>query len=375
MSRAGKNPVRFRERLEKRGLTIVNEIKCTKESFSIYEVQPKTATVTAALTQVIASQDEDLEAAEIKFGSKINACNPSINDPEFPSQTHLQALNFSEMRCLLDAMGITQQVQARVTVVDTGITPITNEMTDIVQFHFVGGANGTAEPAADIGSHGTAVTSVLGARTNNNNLFAGLASHSNPAVKLTSLRVADNTGAIDTFDAIRALTWCIDHQAERGGPGVINLSINSTALPTYNGSTIVQGIAKSLKKNDDLIVNGAGNLGIEDPSKEKYIRRVAGVDETDQLWSSSNFGPFRAAAPAVNVRVWNTATSAPAVASGTSLSTPCWSGAVALLISLNPNLTAPKADKLLFKEGRETAQGYIIPDLRTAIIKALKLRP
>ncbi len=375
MSKPGKDPDRFKQRLEKRGLAVVNEIRCAKDSFAIYEVQPKTGNIKTALNQVLASQDEDLEAAEVKFGSKTNACTPSINDPEFPSQTHLQTLNFSEMRCLLDAMGISQQQQARVTVIDAGISPITNEMTDVVQFHFVAGANGVSETPFDTGIHGTAVSSVLGSRTNNGNLFTGISSHSNPAVKLISLRVADNTGAIDTMDAIRALTWCIDHQTERGGAGVINLSINSTQLPTYNGSTIVQGLAKSLKKQDDLIVNGAGNLGIEDPSKEKYIRRVAGLDESEVRWVNSNFGPFTAAAPAVNVRCWNNSTSAPFYATGTSLSTPCWAGAVALIMSLNPNLTAPKADKLLFKEGRETSQGYIVPDLRAAVIKALKLKP
>lgn len=374
MSKPGKDPSRFKERLVRRRFVIVNQTFCKKESFAIYEVQPKSGTVKSALNRVLTSQDEDLEASEIKFPSKTIQCTPSINDPEFPSQTHLQQLNFGEMRCLLDAMNVTQQQPARVTVIDSGITPIPGEMTNVTQYNFVDRVNGVPEASYDTGLHGTAVTCVMAAATNNSALFTGVSSHTNPTVRITSLRVGDDAGLIDTFDALDALTWCIDHQTERGGPGVINLSINSNQLPTYNGSTVVQGIAKSLRKHGDLIVNGAGNAGFLDPSKEKFLRRVGGLDETDHLWSSSVYGPFKAVAP-VTARTWNTVASAPAVFTGTSLSAPCWGGAVALLMSLNPKLTTKKADKLVFKTGRTTEDGYIVPDLRAAVIKALKLRP
>ena len=44
-------------------------------------------------------------------------------------------------------------------------------------------------------------------------------------------------------------------------------------------------------------------------------------------------------------------------------------------MSLDPNLSAPKADKILFKTARKTAEGYLIPDLRGAVNKALELEP
>ncbi|MBX9671581.1 MAG: S8 family serine peptidase [Candidatus Obscuribacterales bacterium] len=375
MSKPGQDPSRFRARLEKKGLTVVNEIKCATDSFAIWEVQPRKGSVKTALAEVRSSKDEDLEAAEIKPGARMNACTPSVNDPEFPSQANLQVVNFGEMRCLLDSMGVTQQVQSRITIVDSGVTPIANEMTDVTQYNFANGATGVLETPTDSGNHGTGVASVAATRTNNATLLAGVASHTIPNVKVISLRVGDDVSLVDFFDVLRAMTWCVDHHAERGGAGVINLSINAFVLPTYNGSSIVQGVAKSMQKHDDLLVNAAGNEGFEDPSKEKYLRRVAGLDETEQLWEHSNYGPFKAAAPAVNVRLYNTLASAAANGTGTSFAGPCWAGCVALLMSLNPKLTAPKADKLLFKEGRETAQGWIVPDLRAAVIKALKLKP
>ena len=158
--------------------------------------------------------------------------------------------------------------------------------------------------------------------------------------------------------------------------GVVNLSINNATAPTFNGSPAIQAIAKALAKHKDLLVNGAGNFSGLDPSKSlKYIRRVGGVDENDLYWSQSTFGAFKSVAPAVNIRIHNTSTGNPSIASGTSLACPMWSGAIALLMSLNPKLTPSSADKLIYKTGRETAQGYIIPDLRAAVIKALKLKP
>lgn len=376
MSRPQCDVDKFRERLTKRGLIVVNEIRSKTESYGIFEVQSPKVTAQAALANVRASGDVDLEGAEIKFASKSNACVPSINDPEFASQLFLQQMNFSEMRCLLDAKGISQVVQPRITVVDSGVAPISNEMTNITQYNFANGQNGVSETAFDSGYHGTAVTCIAGAATNNSVLYTGIASHSNPSVKIISLRTQDGSGNIDTLDVLRALTWCVDNQAARGGMGVINLSINSSALPTYNGSTVVQGIAKSLAKHKDLLVNGAGNVHMLDPSKQfKYIRRVGGIDENDLYWSSSTYGPFKSVAPAVNIRTHNTLTGNPGNGDGTSFSAPCWSGSIALLMSLNPKLTPDKADKLIYKTGRVTSEGFVVPDLRAAVIKALKIRP
>lgn len=368
---------KFKERLKKRGLIIVNEIRSETEGFGIFEVQSQKASPQATLANVRNSGDVDLEGAEIKFASKFLQCTPSINDPEFASQLHLQQLNFSEMRCLLDAMSISQVVQPRMTVLDSGVAPITNEMTNIQQFNFVGGVNGVAESPFDTGIHGTAVTAIAATATNNAILYTGLASHSNPSVKVVSCRVGDaTTGVIDTLDVLRALTWCVDNQAARGGMGVINLSINNPAPPFFNGSPAVQAIAKALAKHKDLLVNGAGNNPVLDPSKNlKYIRRVGGIDENDLYWSNSTFGTFKSVCPSVNIRIHNTSTGSPMVTSGTSLAAPMWSGTIALLMSLNPKLTPVSADKLIYKTGKETSQKYIVPDLRAAVIKALKLRP
>jgi len=375
MNRSQTNAEKFKERLKNRGFRIVNEVRCKKDGWSIFEVKHASDRIDAALARIRNSGDIDLEGAEVKTACRFTQCTPAINDPEFASQLTIQQIDFGEMTCLLDAKSLSQVQQPRFTLIDSGVSPITNEMTTIQQFNFAGGANGTVDAVPfDSGIHGTGVASVACATTNNANLLAGVASHAGQTVKVVCCRISNDGASIDQLDVDRALAWCVDNQSARGGPGVINLSIQNN--PTYNASPVVQGIAKSLAKQGDLLVNGAGNSPIEDPSKSKKgIRRVAGLDETDSLWVNSTFGPFEAAAPCVNVRIYDKGTSAAGFRTGTSLASPTWAGAVALLMSLSPKLDAIKADKLLFKTGAETEEGYVKPDLRAAIIKALKLKP
>lgn len=378
MSKSGSNSAQFQKRLEKRGFIINREIKCQKEGWSIFEVRSSSGVSPKRGLQTLTSApDPEMAAAEVKFPSKSQACTPSINDPSFPTQINLQTINFTEMRCLLDAKGISQVVQPRITFIDSGITPVANEFTDIHQYSFVDAAGGVSEAPFDTGVHGTAVASVAVSATNNNLYIAGVASHTNKVVKITMLRVNDNLGAIDTVDVLDAMRWCIDHQSDRGGPGVISMSISAFGLPTYNGSPVVQEICKSLLKNDDLFVNAAGNEALVDLSKEKNLRRIAGIDQsTELLWSNSNRGPyFNAASPAVLVPAYDNTIPQISQGTGTSFAAPHWSGSIALLMSLDPKLTAKKADAIIYKTGRETSQGYIVPDLRKAVIKALKIKP
>lgn len=165
----------------------------------------------------------------------------------------------------------------------------------------------------------------------------------------------------------------------------MSVNARNPAIPSYNSSPVFQGIAKSGLKFKDLFVNSAGNEHLEDPSKEKSIRRVAGVDSTDQLWVDasdpnhvigSNYGKFiKAAALSVGVAAYDRSTTSVQFATGTSFAAPQWAGAIALLMSLDPKIDAIKADKIIEKTGRKTSQKLVIPDLRAAVIKALKIKP
>jgi len=258
------------------------------------------------------------------------------------------------------------------TYLDSGVNPVYPiELVLIHQLNFADGAGGVTEFPFDADTntnefHGTGTSGTAGATTNDHEFIAGVAS-AGELVFITMLRLANPPGTtILAADVVDALTWCIDHQLERGGPGPINLSINADPPNTINHSPVFQSLAQSLRAQGDLVVNGAGNSGTEDSSPEQYIRRVAGTDENDQLANFSTFGPFHAAAPATNILVL------PGLnyVDGTSLSTAYWSGSIAFLMAAchEQKLNAVQADEIIFNTATVTNQGYHIPNLEKAVV-------
>ncbi len=386
MTRPHADIAAFKERLAGRSLIVLRDVHCEKYGYAIFQVRPNRGDANAALESLHSSKDADLAVAEPTFDSGLAGCVPDIDDPGFNEQWNLESLNFDEMRCLLESHGVIQKTQPRVTLIDSGILAIKKEMNKsrIRAFNFVGGAGGVEEDVFVDGysnRHGTAVASIAAAMTNNGKFLASPASCDKP-VTITMCRVAENND-IATMDVLEAMTWCVDNQTIRGGPGVINMSVQSFGLPTFNGSSVVQEIAKSAYKQGDLFVNAAGNENLNDPSSvTKHFRVITGLDDTEMRWDDedvgSNYGAYKAAAPCTEIPCL--APSAKAAFSiyhgtGTSFAAPSWASSIALLMSLKPNLSAPKADKIIFKTARKTAEGYRIPDLRDAVNKVLELEP
>jgi Subtilase family len=315
-----------------------------------------------------------------------HTCSP--NDPDYPQQWALPELHFPEALCRLrgdDSRNHWADSGWRgpipsMTYLDSGVNPVYPiEMVLIHQLNFADGAGGVTEypfdaDTADNEFHGTGTSGTGGATTNDHQFIAGVASAGEP-VFITMLRLANPPGTtILTADVVDALTWCIDHQRERGGPGPINLSINAAPPNTINSSSVFQSLAQVLRAQGDLVINGAGNSGTEDSSPEQYIRRVAGTDENDELASFSTFGPFYAAAPATNILVFGAPANGrgrPSLVSvnGTSQSTAYWSGSIAFLMAAchEQRLNAPKADEIIFNTATVTNQGYHIPNLEKAV--------
>ncbi len=381
-TQAGGDVAAAKQTLTEAGCTVLSEIPCASGNFSILQVRPNDGDVLGAVAKFNGTIDSNILSVEATFQSKAQHfggwwnwpprpnCTP--NDPDYPSQYALSSMNWNDARCFLRLLGITQRAYPKVTVIDTGTNTIApgEEISVVQQFNFSGGQNGTPEAAFDSGIHGTGVASIMACRTNNASFIAGAASHNLP-VKVTACRVSNDGEFIDTLDVLRAMTWCVDNQRLRGGPGAINLSINSTALPTYNGSTVVQEIAKAARKQGDLFVNGSGNLGIVDPSPELYMRRVAACDENNMLATFSNTGPFKATAPGVNVALVTSNPPTTLFGTGTSFSGPNWAAGIAFLQSFSPWVNPVRLDSVLFSTGDNTPDGWRIPNFNRAIRSSL----
>ena len=375
-TKPGANVQKIKEQLISCGCTILKVAPCNSAKFSVLQVVPNNGNVAATLS-TINSVVKNITAAEktplaIPQAFQNASCMP--DDPDFPGQYALQAMKWSEARCTLRLLGINQRAVPRLTLIDTGCNrvPSGSEMINLQQFNFAGGVLGVPEVPFSGGLHGTAVLGLAAARTNNETFLAGVASHNLP-VTVTSCRISNDDANIDTFDVINAMMWCVDNQSARGGPGAINISLNSTALPTYNGSSIIQEIAQSARKQGDLFVNGSGNEGIIDPSPERFIRRVTGLDENNLKPALFNSGPlFNAACPATNIATFFSPNTI-GFATGTSLACIHWAGCISLLQSLNPKLNAPKADAIIYRSCDTTSEGYKIPNVNKAVLQTLLL--
>lgn len=344
---------------------VLQTVNVKKGGYFLISVKPEPGKLVETENKILATSDKHIKAVRRNYLDHFQQCPP--DDPEFPGQWALTTQRFPEALCPVFSGEVPQITYPRVTLIDTGVYPVQlgDEMNWIQQFNFVLPANGQPESPFDTGTHGTGVTGVAAAMTYNATNMAGISSAYWPAL-ITMCRASSNGSDVDRQWLYNALAWCVDNQEIRGGPGPINLSANASPPNTFNADPIMQTLAQTLYENGDLLVNGAGNSGLEDSSPDQYIRRVAGTDQDNLLWVNSVYGSFDTAAPAVNILTylypWELS-----FRTGTSFAAPHWAGAIAFIISLVPGLPAGWADWIIYDTATVTDRGDHIPNLEAAV--------
>jgi len=218
----------------------------------------------------------------------------------------------------------------KVAILDTGITGVPGlDASGISQLDLVGSPAGS--PDALI--HGTAVASILGGSS-------GGARGIVPGADLLSFRVLDDSGTGNSFTTAQALLAAVD-----AGARVISMSLGTSA----DSAVLRDAITYALSRNV-AVVAAVGNDGIGSvyyPANYPGVIAVTAVDANGQRGSFSNYGSSVAiAAPGVGV-VTPWLDQQAFSFSGTSAAVPFVSGAMTMLLSENPNLTASQAAKLL----------------------------
>ncbi len=213
-----------------------------------------------------------------------------------------------------------------IAVVDTGLTPIPAELTQVVPgWDVVGNDPSTG----DDNGHGTWVSSVIGALGNNGVGIAGYCWH----CSVMPVRVAEGREGGALASTIGGgIRWAVDH-----GARIVNVSLASNGFDSGELDAV-----EYAEDHGVLVIAAAGNGGDADPlypGAYPGVISVAGTDENDVLDDWSTRGSWVSlAAPGCEMVM--DANVGPAYGCGSSFGPPAVSGIAGLLMSIDPSLTA-----------------------------------
>ena len=198
-----------------------------------------------------------------------------------------------------------------------------------------------AEPL-DLNGHGTRVAGVVGAMGNNNIGMTGV----NWVVGLIPIRVLNEHAEGYLSDVAQGIEYALDREAV-----ILNLSLTGPER-----SEIFEEALQEARRQNVLVVVAAGNYGSNNDLVPSYpasytvsnLISVAATDNTDLLWSLSNYGKSSVTVAAPGVSIESTLPdNSYGSASGTSLASPYVAGTAALLKSRTPSLDAAAIKKRL----------------------------
>jgi serine protease len=243
------------------------------------------------------------------------------NDPGFYYQWNLPLIRVPEAWSVTRGSDI-----ITIAVIDSGVDLSHEDLRGILVpgYDFV---ENDADPQ-DVNGHGTHVTGIIAALTNNNKGVAGVTWGQN--VKIMPLKVFGKDGTGTTFNVAKAFVYAVDHGAK-----IINASLGSQ-VPSDLG----QAAVRYAHQNDVVMVCAAGNdgsYGIDYPAAYPETIAVGAVTKDYIRASYSNYGPeLDVVAPGGDeagmiLSTWINGTYD--YAAGTSMATPHVTGIVALMIS------------------------------------------
>ena len=291
-----------------------------------------------------------------------------------------------------------------VAIVDSGIYAAHNGFKNGATSRIVANVNFTnsnINDTADTYGHGTHVAGLaVGSASVSSNAYKGVASNAN----IISVKVLDGNGVGQTAWLLSGLNWILTNKTAYN-IRVVNLSLGGIAVDTYTNDPVCRKV-KELTDSGIVVVAASGNLGrstdgtkaygrIHSPGNSPYAITVGASNTVgttargdDSITSYSSRGPTRSFyTDAQNVRHFDnlvkpdivapgnrlvsnravnnlmatqnpglvdvtlsllTTTDGMMYMSGTSMSSPVVTGAAALLLQVNPNLT-PNMVKMILQ--------------------------
>jgi thermitase len=304
---------------------------------------------TSQLSSVLTALRTDPAVVFAEVNSRVRAFQ-APNDPDYSTRQYAPQL--------IDADGAWSVWQPRtpvvVAVIDSGLDLLHPDLAASIA-RTSGGMpvqlnvlRPGSEPQDDYG-HGSHVSGILGAATNNGRGMAGLATWSPVLadaadfVKMAPIKALDSRGEGTNFDVAEGVLWAVDH-----GARVINLSLGGDEF----SATLEQAVAYAWQQGA-LVVAAAGNSGRSTPTfpaTYANVISVGGTNAADTIASFSSYGSWvQLAAP--GDAIWSTWKGRGyQYFSGTSMSTPQVAAAAAMIWAQNPSLTNQQVREILLTQ-------------------------
>ena len=276
------------------------------------------------------------------FEKTVNRQSQAVNDPFFDFQWAIKKVNVENAWNY--STGTSEQY---ICVIDTGIY---REHEDLIYADIRNGWDYIANDNVfvDSGNHGTSVTGVIAASTNNNRGIAGISRNAS----IVPLRILDTDGYTTSDRLVEAL-----YDAANLGCRVINLSLGGPTYSYFEELAINYAISQG-----SIVIAAAGNNGTSNYSYPASYQDVISVGSTDASDSKIDFSQYNnrvtVVAPGelvytLDVPTYKNYYSLYNYKRGTSFSAPIVSGIASLALSLDPSLNHYTFKNLLISTAKD----------------------
>ena len=353
-----------------RGLQFgLDQTKFVAEHFTYYDAIGLRVTSGPGTDNTIQFSAAKQSTAPMDVGSLSNAYAQVVRAPEV----------WNEAPAYLQGQGVT------VAVVDSGVLKnkdLDGRIAANVNF------NRSSHNSTDLYGHGTFVASIVGGNGKESaGEFIGIA----PKTNILNVRISNDDGMSSESDVIAALQWIYSYRLTFN-IRVVNLALNATVAQSYHTSPL-DAACEILWFNGIVVVVSAGNNGqtssgvIYPPANDPFVITVGAADDQDTVdLADDSVAAFSAygttldgfAKPDLVAPGRNIIASLPesdklkmGVAhpgnrlgkrlfrmSGTSVSAPMVSGAVALLLQDEPTLNPDQVKYRLTATANKSWPGY-----------------
>ncbi|MEO1063801.1 MAG: S8 family serine peptidase [Actinomycetota bacterium] len=266
-----------------------------------------------------------------------------------------------------------------VAVIDTGLSPVPafsdpDQVAAVVDLSFEGGVPELA--FLDTYGHGTHMAGIIAGRdpgvdpaTASPDDFLGVA----PDARIVSVKVADNTGAVDVSQVIAGIDWVVQHRDAEGlNIRVINLSYGTDSTQPADVDPLVAAVERAWDAGIVVVVaagnDGRPEKGLSNPARSPYVIAVGAAElRNNGKWKVAKYSTSGSAERTVDVVAPGTSIDSLRVpgsradvehpegyvsgtlfrGSGSSQAAAVVSGGVALLLQARPDLTPDQVKALL----------------------------